>query len=87
MAESLLPPATIPVLVKNHLILIGSAALLFVQVVRALSVGVWHGGQARFVFMFGGGSSELSAWLGGGFKRCVTLRTSRVLVACARLSW
>ncbi|KAG2267018.1 hypothetical protein Bca52824_074097 [Brassica carinata] len=29
---------------------------------------------------FGGGSSELFAWLGGGFKRCVTLRTTRALV-------
>ncbi|KAF3580253.1 hypothetical protein DY000_02029096 [Brassica cretica] len=29
---------------------------------------------------FGGGSNELFAWLGGGFKRCVTLRTTRALV-------
>ncbi|CAN6869146.1 unnamed protein product [Brassica oleracea] len=38
----------------------------------------WRSGH--FVYRFGGGSSELFAWLGGGFKRCVTLRTTRALV-------
>ena len=55
------------------------------QVVRALSVGVWLRGQARLVYKFVGGSSKLSAWLGGGFKRCVALCTNRALVASARL--